>query len=892
MKSRGVFHYRYCVSVLALATAHGALAQDAVTSAPEAEPRSGIKPAARNSLTFSVPLVSKERAFGDVLVEVDETGAVSVDTQSLRRELSQLLNDRGLLVFDESVRGRPFVRPAELEKAGVTLKFDNGQLQLAIVSISPELLQVRSLGPATTGPNRIDLPTIEPARFSTYLNVTSNIDYDTRVDTDAPDFFFDGATRIGGVTLEYEGALSDQFTESYKFSRRSTRAVYDDPESYRRYSAGDVRLNTLSILRNPQIGGIAIEKSRQLFDPSYSVTRLAGRQIFLDNRSSVDVLINGAQYDSFQLEAGTYDLASLPIQQGANNVQLLIRDSFGQEEIIDYNFFFEPLTLPAGQEEYSFGLGFLSQTLSFQPDYSGDIAASGYFRKAFSQNLMLGAAAQLAEDVQLLGFSMTAVPQFVPGVVDFEVAGSRSDGETGFSVRAGYRYQMGSAFSDTSQLAINVDYQTEGFNTIDNLLPINFDLLTVSATYSRSFSRETFATVGGSYVKAGSRADDYNLFFDVNHRINDRLRVTLGAEYGQGSQFRSKFGIRAGLTMALGRRTRATADYNSRLDALRANISRGADNEIGSFGYDVSISKFGDDTQTDLQLEYVANRFEARADFTSAGRTFGRVFDDQRARLQVGTSFAYADGVFGVGRPISNSFLLAKPHPALEDKGIVTARTLNGGAYYARSGALGAAVQGDLSPYSEQGIQYDAAEPADGFDVGDGTIRVLPPYKSGYRLTVGSEHFVSAIGILTDAAGPVALATGRVSALDLEEQFEPLPFFTNSKGRFGLFGLAPGKRYQVELSETGRTFIIEVPEDSDAVLRIDNITLPSEIGIENEAQTSARTVSSRPRVANSSSGARELRTDFRSIFAVFDNRQHSGKRGLIGIGNIPDPRSQ
>ncbi len=824
---------RLCVGALALTTGTEVLAQGGAQTEPVPEKNTLEQPAARPEMSL-YPLALAGVPFGDVQLKVDSRGEVSVDSQgevsvdaaSLRRELSNRLNEAGQIALDAAINGRPVVETKDLQTAGFELQYNPKQLWLSVNSIKPEFLPVQQLGQTAPSNSRLELKTAEPANFSTYMNVTGNFDYSTRSSGDKPDFFFDGATRVGGVVVEYEGALTDQFGGSYGFSRRNTRAVYDDPKTYRRYSAGDIRLNTLSILRSPQIGGIAIEKSRDIFDPFSSVTRLAGRQIFLDNRSNVDVLINGAQYDSFQLDAGTYDLASLPVQQGSNDIQLRVRDSFGQEKIIDYNFFFENLELPAGEEEYSFGIGFLADSLGFEPSYSNDIAASGYYRLGLSSDLIVGGAFQVSEDAQVVGGTMSVVPQVVPGVFDLEAAASNSDDGTGFAFRAGYRYLTSGTPTEASQFAIDIDYESGSFRTIENVLPSNFDLLSVSATYSKSFNEKTFAVFGGNYLSRGGARDDYTAYFEVNHRISNKLRLTVGAEYGLATDFRRSLGVRVGVTMALGGRTRASADYRSRTDSLRANISRGSDEQVGSFGYDIGMSRFGDDTQADAQLEYNANRFEARADLSSTGNSFGNVFDEQRARLQIGTSLAYAGGSFGIGRPISNSFLLAKPHPALEEQGVVSARTLARGNYYARSGAVGAAVQGDLSPYNRQSVQYDAADPVDGFDVGDGTVMIEPPYKSGYRLIVGSEHFVSVIGNIADGDGPIALAAGRVTALDENEDFEALPFFTNSRGRFGLFGLAPGKSYEVLLSDTDRKFVIEIPAKGDPVLRMDTIILP------------------------------------------------------------------
>ncbi|WP_338302342.1 hypothetical protein [Erythrobacter sp. Dej080120_24] len=269
------------------------------------------------------------------------------------------------------------------------------------------------------------------------------------------------------------------------------------------------------------------------------------------------------------------------------------------------------------------------------------------------------------------------------------------------------------------------------------------------------------------------------------------------------------------------------ADYRSRIDNYRANISRGADNSIGSFGYDAGISQFGDQTQADVQVQYVSNRFAARADVTSSGNSIGDVFAQQRARVQISSAIAFADDTFAIGRPVTNSFAVASSHPALKSQGIVTARTLEGSEYYARSGALGAALQGDLSAYSEQNIQFDAADPEDGFDVGDGVVLVEPPYRSGYKLVIGNEYFVSVIGRLEDPDGPVTLESGTVTSADGDEGFKPLVFFTNRQGRYALFGLAVGKRYRVELPQSGRQFEFSVPEDGGALVRLEPVQVPA-----------------------------------------------------------------
>jgi outer membrane usher protein len=795
----------------------GSLRQDPV--GPQSQAR---------TIAFTVPVVRGEQVFDDLLVEIGAGENVSANAATLRAVLSRVLNESGLAVLDTAIAERDSIQLSELAQTGVVIEFNAQLLQLTITSVPPELLPAQLIRPQFQNRSRRQVDLIAPAQFSSYINLTGNYVYSTAEAGQSPDAFFDGATRFKDVVLEYDGAITDQFSGTFEILRRATRLVYDDPSSYRRYAAGDVLVNNISVLRTARIGGIGIEKNRRLFDPSFTATRLGGQQIFLDNRSTVDVLVDGELFDSLQLEAGTYDLSTLPVRQGSNNIELRIIDSFGREQIVDYNFFYEQLSLPPGGEEYSFYVGLLSDQFTFTPQYSGPLAATGYYRKAFSPDLVLGGAVQVTPEIQTAAATVSLVPQLVPGVFDLETGLSTNEHGAGLALRGGYRLFLG-AGQDLRQLSFNIDYESSNFTTIDTLVPINFNLLSVTGSYTQSFGPKVVATVGGTYLSSSANEqDNYNLFANANIRISQKLRLTAGVDYGRIFGGRTEFGFRVGLSYAFGGRTRANIDYRSQINSFRANISRVADQSIGAIGYDVSFLNFDGETQGDLQVNYSANRFRTRADFSTGGGTFGELFDEQRARLQIGTSLAFADGAFGVGRPISNSFFLAKPHEQLKEKGVVTARTLSRRQYYARSGLLGAALQGNISPYIEQSLQYDAANPADGFDVGDGVIRIEAPYRSGYKLVVGSENYVSLIGVLEDPAGPVSLATGTMRALDENDDFEPSPFFTNSSGRFGVFGLAPGRSYEVTLSGSGRQFVIKVREDTSAILRIGTITIEAE----------------------------------------------------------------
>jgi outer membrane usher protein len=790
-------------------------------------PSAGMAAAAQGptrSITMSVPLIWGGQALGDVIVQVDPDGAVAIETRSLRAEMERLLTETGLARLDEVIAGDPFVTPPELLTAGFGVDFNMARLELAITAIDPTLRPVESLVGRNDMADRPP-PSLQPADFSAYLNTSVNFLYQDRGGVAPPDVFLFGAARYRNIVLEVDGGFTEDQNNNYRFYRRAARAVYDEPDSYRRWSAGDLQLTNTGMLRTPFIGGFALEKSRRIFDPFTPTVNLGGRQILVTSPSTVEVIVNGAPYQTLDLQPGTYSLENLPIQVGSNDVQLVIRDASGREQVTRFDYFFDPIELEDGDDEYTVAVGLIARELNLQPDYSGDPGFIGHYRRALSDTLIVGGGVQIAENLQVVSAETQFVPQVIPGSFDFRGAVSTGRG-TGFALRGGYRLVMGSG-ANAKRFSANFNYESKNFRTIGDLSTFRLDSLSVNATYSQALSLRTTIVAGTNYFVRSGAPDQSTFFVDVNHMLADNVRATLGVEYGTGSVFGDHYGVRAGISVLLGGRHRADATYQSRRDLARASLSRGLDNSVGSVGYSVNVQDSSGNTSVDGIVDYIANRFEARASLGTSGTSIGGIADDQTARLQIGTSFAFADGAFGIGRPIQDSFLLARPHSTLEGTDVITGRTLRRGRYEASSGTFGAAVVNQLSAYNTQDVQYDIDTLDAGYDIGSGVVRVYPPFRGGYDLVVGTDRFVSAVGFLEIDGAPAALVAGLITSQD-DEGFEPEPFFTNSAGRFGIIGLAPGRSYSIRLNESGLTFTIDVPADNQGLYRMETISLRNE----------------------------------------------------------------
>ena len=96
---------------------------------------------------------------------------------------------------------------------------------------------------------------------------------------------------------------------------------------------------------------------------------------------------------------------------------------------------------------------------------------------------------------------------------------------------------------------------------------------------------------------------------------------------------------------------------------------------------------------------------------------------------------------------------------------------------------------------------------------------MFPPYRSGYRLQVGSDYFITAPGRLLNADDePLSLVAGQVTEL-AEPERDKSTVFTNSADRVALSGLRAG-RWRIDmLSEPPLTYFLEISGDAAEIIR-------------------------------------------------------------------------
>ncbi|MGN6374021.1 MAG: hypothetical protein ACTHMG_00540 [Sphingomonas sp.] len=801
----------------------------AIPLTPEGRP--DINPYNRD-IDLTVPVTYRDRTLGELPIHLTADDHYWLATKPFLDLLKPLLNPKAAAKLQAALGSHETFGDAELAGTGISLTYDPSALAVVVIKIDATERAIEFLFPAP-GKDE-DMPDLAPEKFSAFLNV--NVIESKMWGNDdrllSPSVYLDGAIRFGGVVLEGDGEFSDQFglsnNSNYEFDRNYVRLVYDQPEKFRRFFAGDLQPEIRGQQTFVRMGGIGVSRERRRFDQFRSAILQGNRQIVLQRASTIDVYRNGALLRQFHLDPGSYDLSTLPLIAGSNDISIQVRDNAGVVQTVAYNSYLDPIDLEPGDYEYGAYFGKTSTIYGRSPVYNGDLAFSGFFRKAFVNKPAVGVGLQASKTVQnVVGQTQFILPN--SSRIQFDLAGSRVR-RYGGGFSAGVSYDLLLDRGDkVDAVTLRADYISRRYAGLGNEAPDNPSSWSVSANYTRTFTQEITAILGLSYIKGrGNASDSYRIDATTSYRFSPKWSVRGGVNYTYyGGAFgrQNGLGFNIALVFQPSYRDRAEARYESNTDDATVSYTHSPSGLIGSVGYGAIAGRDYGSANAQAFADYTGNRFDASLSQSAYGENIGRVGDQQITTVRVGTSLAFAGGHFGLGRRISDSFAVLYPHPTLKGHSVVAGQSLAKDDYMSKSGTFGGAVNGYLNSYTLQSIQYDVEDPPRGYDIGSGVVRVKPPYKSGYALEIGTDAFVSATGTLDQYDGkPVSLAGGRVTALDGKSN-ESMAFFTNSIGRFAVQNLRPGVTYRVDLFGRDQTFQFSVPKTTTGLVDLKTIKL-------------------------------------------------------------------
>lgn len=811
-----------------------AVASDGVSQEPP--PRPNINPYDRD-IAMTVPLQFNRRVLGEMPVLLTADDRFIVNSAGFISLISPLLTEQANAELRASLEGVPQFAPEEINAAGIQLDYDPEQLAVLVLRIDPSKRTPEFLFRG----GEPEAPEQGPENFSAYLNANMAVSRrNSTGEVERPSLFLNGAIRMAGVVLEADvQGREDRFTDTYSFERRYARLVYDQPEAFRRWTVGDLDPEVRGRQGFADLGGVGVSRQRRRFE-SFRNNVLAGsRQLILQESSVVRVSRNGVFVREFRLDPGQYDVSNLPLDAGGNNIEIDIQGESGRRDSVSYSAYLDSIDLEPGDYEYGAYFGLTSEGIFGEPDYAdGELAFTGFYRKAFRDRPSIGLGLQASERVQ----TMTGQGQLILRngsriQMDASLSNSEDAGQ-GYAMALGYDYLLDRGDS-ADALNFVADFVSDDFANLGNRFGDNPTSWSFSAGYSRRFSPDWIGNLSASYrvSRDSSRDDAYTINASSTYRVTPDWSVQVGVEYAdfgiRSGPFGSNdagFGVTAALIWTPNFRDRGEARYNSARDSGSVRFQRAGANRVDAFGYSLASTYDDGSGSVSGQVDYSSNRFDATLSHIAFGRDFSNITEEQVTSLRIGASIATAGGKVALGRNIYDSFAIVYPHESLRGHDVIVGESLEGGRYTARSGAFGPALSNLLTSFVNQSVRYDAIDAPRGYDIGEGILRVHPAYKSGYAIEVGSNAYVSALGRLVgNGDRPLALISGRLTAVE-DPEFDPQLFFTNSVGRFAAQSLEPGKRYRVELYTTPRQgFEFTVPSDSDGLLDLQIVRVPIDV---------------------------------------------------------------
>nr|WP_245198040.1 fimbria/pilus outer membrane usher protein [Jiella mangrovi] len=361
----------------------------------------------------------------------------------------------GTLTMDRDQLGNVGIRPepsaamadgriALARLAGVVVDFDPSAQTLSFTAPDsarlPKQLSGRAarIDPLDAGDPRNAVVSSPGAVLNYTLNANTTYGFDNH------EFVYDGIS--GSFDGRAFGALGVA-EQSYLLARGELRRLnsswsYSDPQSLRRYVAGDLITGGLSWTRPTRLLGFQVQRNFGLRSGlvTIPIPSVAGTAAV---PSTAEVFVDNSRRFSQKVDAGPFEIDDLPIITGAGTARLVVRDENGNETVTESDYFVSDRLLRAGLVDYSAEIGVPRTGFGTDYDrYDADPYGSASLRWGASDRLTLEGHGEFGADLAEAGIGLSA-PLGAWGAGSVAGAASSSALGTGFLLDASAETQLG-----------------------------------------------------------------------------------------------------------------------------------------------------------------------------------------------------------------------------------------------------------------------------------------------------------------------------------------------------------------------------------------------------------------------------------------------------------------
>jgi outer membrane usher protein FimD/PapC len=668
---------------------------------------------------------------GDFFLEMDDQQNLYVSVQDADTLKLQYPGDKIIILRGDE----PFVPLSAL--LDVTWTFDEKKLTVSVIGKTTE-----------SGKTATDLFALRaaakniyfPRETSAFVNYGLNYNYASHGGFQS----FSVSNKVGFHTGDVFWVSDSLYTKTDtedSWVRLQSNATYERREDLQWLVLGDQYANSGELGSTLNMGGVGFSKVYRL-DP-YFITQpvmdLSGSVIF---PTEAEIYLDGVLIKKEQISPGLFELKNLYSYTGSHNVEVLLKDPFGNVQKISYLAYFSSQMLRKGLHEYSYNVGWLREFYGAKSNEYGDAAFSLFHRYGVTNNFNVGIRAEGTEGLYNGGLQMSfAIPRF--GFLSASASGSSMEGNVlGGAFSLQHALQSGKWNTNLLLRAFTRDYATVGARPAADskqfevnagigfiLDPIGsfsvnysasstfqgIDTKVFSVNYSRSLYKSISLFFTGSATKTTDADTNYSCFAGLNFSLTDKIRASAQASGGSG-------------------------DVNSETLQIQQ------DQPVGEgLGYRASLNRSESPanivTSLNPHIQYNARYGILSADAVIQDAQRGNTAETYNVSLA--GSLVYVGGFFGVSRPVNDSFGVVA-----FNQSVPGAAVLNNGQDIGKTGRFSTMVIPTLTAYGQNKVMLDTKNIPMDYSVTDVNKTLSPSVWSGSCIYFDVQQVRALTGVL------------------------------------------------------------------------------------------------------------------------------------------------
>lgn len=687
-------------------------------------------------------------------------------------------------------------------------RFDEKRIALEITVAAKELPK-----------NTIDLrwhyqDALRPVQPSAFFNYALTVTGDESFESPETQVTTEVGARIGDTLLYSSGTYRDQ-TDDRGYTRLQTNATYDQRDTLQRLIVGDFFTPVREFSASFPMGGVSFSKyySMDPFFIQYPTLNLSATAAL---PSTVEVRVDGNVVAQRQIQPGPVDIVNITGYTGARNVQVVVRDALGREQVFQQPYYFTDFALKKGLHDYSYNLGFLRENYGVESNDYGKPAFMGFHRYAFSDTLTLGLTGEATEGLVNAGPIATVLFPGA-GIVGAGASVSGGGGPTGYA---------GSIFYSYVAPKYSVNANARHFGDDFRLLPTGGPSSTRNfASAAFTYTPANWGTISTSYTVTEPRGFEslhaWNIGYSASF-LGGRAILTLGYTKNSGLiddwtgtvVFRYLFGKDYSAVASAVR----AGNSNSQTISFEKTVPRGE-----GFGFTIGPGR----AESPAGTATLANGFAQYNGRYAAlvgryqGSSNGRVTHGL-AEVSVASGIGYVPGRLFISRPLIDSFAVVKVGD------VPGVPVLANGQFQGTTDESGEVVVSPMISFYDNYLSFDRhAVPLD-FIFKRSDKVVSPAFRSGSYLEFDVKKNRAVLGRLErEVKGkrvPVEFRELKVTRAGVdvrawEALYGPDYFiqsFTAKGGEFYIEQLEPGE-WQLEVKDPACVATIKMPKTEEAL---------------------------------------------------------------------------